>query len=205
MYASHFSFVYVTAENQVSHVGYGSDGSTIVEGVTHDDRVTYLDGDIQNQSVNRRTNQRAAEGGTAFGDKIVHNFQVVFGCLQLFACLFGGQECLFVLFAAYEFALVEFFHAFQVCFCLFAVDGGQTHAAFGRVELSQFRNHFDFSDNFACFHGLSGFLVDFGYDTRNLWFDLYFIAWFYLSRRYGGLYQGISSYRRYLVDSLFGL
>ena len=89
MNTSHFCFVHVTSEDKVAHIGHGGDGGTVVECIAHDDRVTYLDGDIQNQSVNRRTNQRAAEGGTAFGDTFFHDFQVVLGSLEFFSGLFG--------------------------------------------------------------------------------------------------------------------
>ena len=81
MHTAHFRFVNVAAENQIVHVGNGSDGGSVIESVTHDNRVTDFDGYIQNQTGNGGTDQGTTERGAVLGDAFLYNFQVIFCCL----------------------------------------------------------------------------------------------------------------------------
>ena len=71
-------------ENQIVHVGNGSDGGSVIESLisTHDNRVTDFDGYIrQNQTGNGGTDQGTTERGAVLGDAFLYNFQVIFCCL----------------------------------------------------------------------------------------------------------------------------
>ena len=186
---SYFCFVYVATENQVAHIGYSSDGRTVIECVTHDNRVSYLDRYVQYQTVDGRTDKSAAERSTVFGDTFFYNLQIIFGCLNLFTCLTGSQQCLFVFLVAYQLIVVKLFHTCQVGFCLTSVHFCQADTAFGRVQLSQFGDNLYFGYDFTFLYFLARFFVYFGNDTRNLRLDLYLVARFNLSRCYGSLYQ----------------
>ena len=189
MDVSHFGFVYVAAENQVTHVGYGSDSGTVVERVAHDDRVTHLDGHVEYQSVDGRADERATERGTVLGDTFLYNLQVILCRLNLLACLTGSQQGLFVFFVAHQLVVVELLHTCQVGFRLPSVHFRQPDTTLGRVQLSQFGDDLYLGYHFPLLHFLSRLLVYFGDDTRNLGLDFYFVARFNLSRSNGSLYQ----------------
>ena len=102
MYAAYFGLVQISPEDEIVHVGDGGNGCSVIEGVAHDNGVADLDRHVQNQSGNSGSNQCAAERSTVFGDAFLHDFQIIFGCLQLFACLFHANFTLFVFFIADE-------------------------------------------------------------------------------------------------------
>ena len=178
---SYFCFVYVAAENQVAHIGYGSDGRTVVECVTHDNRVSYLDRYVQYQTVDGRTDKSAAERSTVFGDTFFYNLQIYLWLPESLhvpdgqpAVSFRIPRCL----PAYR---CKLFHTCQVGFCLTSVHFCQADTAFGRVQLSQFGDNLYFSYDFTFLYFLARFFVYFGNDTRNLRLDLYLVARFNLS------------------------
>ena len=61
MDAAYFCFINITTENQIIHVGYRSNSCSVIEGVTHDHRVSGFYRYVQNQSVDSRTNHGTAE------------------------------------------------------------------------------------------------------------------------------------------------
>ena len=177
---SHFGFVYVTTENQVAHVGYGS----------------------EYQSVDGRADERATERGTVLGDTFLYNLQVILCRLNLLACLTGSQQGLFVFFVAHQLVVVELLHTCQVGFRLPSVHFRQPDTTLGRVQLSQFGDDLYLGYHFPLLHFLSRLLVYFGDDTRNLGLDFHFVARFNLSRSNGSLYQ---VGRFYFLDVVLGL
>ena len=131
MDAAYFCFINITTENQIIHVGYRSNSCSVIEGVTHDNRVTDFDGHIQNQTGNGGTNQRTTERGAVLGDAFLYNFQVVFCSLQFLACLLYTYLSLFILFSADKLVVVQLLGTCEVCFGLGSVDFRQPYAAFG--------------------------------------------------------------------------
>jgi hypothetical protein len=76
---SHLGLVDVAVEDEVVHVSDGGDGGSVVEAVAHNHRVTLLDGDVEDESVDGGAYKRAAEGGTVLGDAFAYNLQGVLG------------------------------------------------------------------------------------------------------------------------------
>ena len=116
---SHFGFIDIATENKVVHVGYAGDGSTIVESVGKNHRVTHLDRNIEDNARDGRTDEGGRSAGIALAYTITHHLESIFGSRYLLACLFHSLLYLIKLIGADQLFLEELFFATIIHLCLF--------------------------------------------------------------------------------------
>ncbi len=93
MDATHFGFVNISPENQIVHVCYRSNGSTVVECITHDCRLPAFTGTSRiNPSIVERIMVLLNEALFLVIPSFFYNFQIIFGSLILFRACFTATS-----------------------------------------------------------------------------------------------------------------
>ena len=88
MDASDLGLVYVSFEDHVVHIGYGSDRRAIIEIIRLNKRVTYLNGDVQDHTGNGTTDLGRTGHAGVLGYTVADNLQ---GTLRVILFLHGFQ------------------------------------------------------------------------------------------------------------------
>ena len=119
---SNLRLIDVAAEDEVVHIGNGSNRGTVVEGISQDHGVTHLHGDIEDDTRDGRADQCGRGRGISLRDTVAHHLQGVFGSRLLLLGLMEGLLDLVVFISRDELLIVEVLLTIEVHLCLLQID-----------------------------------------------------------------------------------
>ena len=120
--ASHVCLVDVAAEDELAHVCHGGNGGTVVEGVAENDRVTYLDGDVQDDATDGAAHKGIAAAGIAGGYTVAGEFQLLLCHVGFLAGLVVGLTHLLIVVGRNQTFVIKGLLAFIIDLGLFQIE-----------------------------------------------------------------------------------
>ena len=136
-----FTFIDLTTEDQVRHVGHTGDGRALIEGVGLNDLVAHFDRHIEHHAVDSAGDHGVGCFTCAAGSPFFHNAQVVFRSQLLFLGLEVGRFRLLEILLRYDSRSQQRLLALKVTPAVFQRNAAAFHPALGRGQCRHIGHH----------------------------------------------------------------